>query len=376
MIFLQILLALSSLSLTAPGATPANDEKGRTKVLMHTFLIELDKMAPYLNSDKALESQKAREIVGSSLKVMESKLRHPPTALQDSPGFRISFGMFADHIEKTKQAFDRGELDHTRIRLNSTTALCAACHMQTPQMSRLSPFSTMEERFKSVNFDNANFLFVIRRFPEALAMYDELARQYPKSSVSSDQLAELYRRKLTIFGRVTRDPNAAIKNLRADLKNKNLPIDVRSNINDWISSLEKWKGEKKDPSKMNTADLVTYAAKSLPSNLNRKIAPSDPQLLNILRVSGLLYERLFSEPSSEKTQELLYYLALCERSLAPMYFYSVSEIYLKECIVRYPQRPFSQKCYDAYADGMRERYFGKMPPEGVTQSLEALKKYL
>lgn len=359
-----------------PSALAADEDRGRVKVLMHTFLMELEKMSPYISSENALNSPKAREIVGSSLKVLETKVKNPPPMLKESPGFRISFSMLADHIDKTKQAFDQGEYEHTRLRLNGTTALCAGCHTQTPKISKFSPFSSMEERFRNSTFDNASFLFVIRRFPEALAMFDELARNYPKSVVTSDQLSELYRRKLTIFARVTRDPQAAIDNLNEDLKNDKLPADIRANIKEWMASLEKWKSEKADPAKMNTADLLAYANKALPAQMNRKVAPSDPQLLNILRISGLLYERLFAEPNSPKAQEILYDLAICERSLAPLYFYSLSEIYLKECIVRYPKQAFSKKCFDAYREGMTERYFGKPIPKGVEASIEALKDYL
>lgn len=372
----RFLTFVGALMVALPCAQAANDDRGRVKVLMHTFLMELEKMTPYLNSDKALNSPKAKEIVGSSLQVLESKIKNPPPMLKESPGFRITFGMLADHIEKTKMAFDHGEMELTRLRLNSTTAFCAGCHTQTPKISQLSPFASMEQRFNNSNFENANFLFVIRKYPEALTMFDELARKYPKSTIESDQLSELYRRKLTIFARVTKDPQKAIENLNQDLKNEKLPADIKNNIKEWIVALEKWKSEKTDPSKMSTPELLAYVSKALPPKMDRKIAPSHPQLLNILRLSGLLYERLFEEPNGPKAQELLYDLALCERSLAPLYLYSVSEVYLKECIVRYPKQSFSQKCYDAYRDGMTERYFGQSIPEPIEASLQALKQYL
>ena len=73
---------------------------------------------------------------------------------------------------------------------------------------------------------------------------------------------------------------------------------------------------------------------------------------------------------------MLYLLARCERSLAPLYWYSLSEIYLKECIVQFPKQSYGKKCLDAYEQGMHERYFGKPIPEGVKNSIESLKRYL
>ncbi|MGE0526598.1 MAG: hypothetical protein AB7P49_05995, partial [Bdellovibrionales bacterium] len=192
---------------------PADDHGAQVKPLMHVFLMELEKLSPYLNSEKGLESEKAKEQISSSLSILERKVRNAPPSIKENPGFRISFSLLSDHIVKTKAVFEKGEYDYARMRLNGTTALCAACHLQTPKVSTFSPFSGLEERIRAVNFNNASFLFVIRRYPEALAMYDELARKYPESKVTSDELKDLYRRKLSIFARVTKDPRQALENL-------------------------------------------------------------------------------------------------------------------------------------------------------------------
>lgn len=56
------------------------------------------------------------------------------------------------------------------------------------------------------------------------------------------------------------------------------------------------------------------------------------------------------------TQEMLFWLAKCERSLSTLDWYSLNEIYLKECIVQYPKQSYSKACYDAYAEGMQTFY--------------------
>lgn len=354
----------------------ASEEDGRIKALMHSFVLEFSKMSPYLVNEQVFTSAKGRETINESLKNLSSKIKSPPPGLKQSPGFRITYGLLADHLQKTQQAFDSGEMEYARMRVNGIGNLCAACHMQAPKISHFSAFEFVTERNKTVTFENAEFLFVIRRYDEVLPMLDKLVREYPKSSITSDQLNEAYRRKLAIFARVFKDPNAAIENLNQDLKNKEIPVDVRRNIESWLTTLNDWKKEKVDPSKLKTPELIQYVSKNLPKDLGRKIAPGSPQLLQVLRLSGLLYERLYRDDEGDQTQALLYYLAQCERSLAPLYWYSVNEIYLKECIVQYPKKSYSKKCYDAYREGMQERYFGRPMPEGVTLSLEALRRYL
>jgi hypothetical protein len=227
-----------------------------------------------------------------------------------------------------------------------------------------------------VSFDNANFFFLIRRYDFALNQFEKLIRGYPTSGVSSDQLNEVFRRRLAIYVRVLRNPKLGVLALKEDLKNTKLPRDTRQNVLEWISALEKLSLEPTDVSEWKTPALIAYVNKKLPFQANRKMPTSDPQLITMLYLSGLLYERLYKEPSGPYTQELLYNLAICERSLAPVIWYSISEIYLKECVVKFPRQPFSKKCFDAYEDGMRERFMGRTPPESIRQSIEALRSYL
>jgi cytochrome c556 len=376
LIYLLAAATMNGAAADSPPEPKATD--GATKGLMHAFVLEFAKMNPYLTGDKAFNSAEGKATIGKSLKVLANKVKDPPPALEKSPGFRITFGLLADHLRKTEEAWRAGETDNVRMRVNGVGNLCAACHMQAPKISNFSAFEFVTERSKAANFHNAEFLFVIRRYDDALALYDQLVRGYPKSGITSDQLTEAYRRKLAIFARVYRDPVKAGANLAEDLKNSNLPADIRKNIEGWSAALTAWKSEKTDPAKLTTPQLLDYAAKNLPADLVRKIAPDNPQLLNLLRISGLLYERLYREPPApnKDTQGLLYFMAKCERSLAPLYWYSVNEIYLKECVVQYPKQAYSKKCFDAYQEGMQERYFGRPLPESVQTSIEAMKQFL
>jgi hypothetical protein len=369
-------LALVALVLFNVGVASAEDDKGRTKALMHSFVLEFAKMSPYLADEKEFNSEKGKAVIGESLESISTRIKKPTALIKDNSGFRISYELLSDHILKTKEAFDRGEMEYARMRVNGIGNLCAGCHMQAPRIAKFSAFEFVVGKNEQINFENAEFLFVIRRYDESLAQFDKLVREFPKGSLVSERLPEVYRRKLAIFARVYRDPISAINNLTEDLKNKSLPLDIRKNIEAWVESLNSWKQEKSNPEEMPTEQLLAFVAGSLTSDAGRNIAPSHPQLLKLLRLSGLLYERLYKEPNGKYTPQILYYLAACERSLSPLYWYSLNEIYLKECIVKFPANSFAKKCYDAYRSGMQERYFGKPLPEGVRQSLEALKKYL
>lgn len=369
-ILFSTLVFMSSLAL-------AEEDMGPTKALMHTFVLEYAKLSPYLQSEQDFASSKGKETVKDSLNVLAKKVqRTPPPVLNESSGYKISYSLLSDHILKTKEVFERGELEYARMRMKGLGNLCSNCHMQVPRVSNFSAFEFVVGRSQQVTYENADFLFTIRRYPEAAHLFDELIRKYPESGISSDLLPSAYRQKLAVLVRVGRDAKVAEASLNEDLKNKNLPQDVRQNVISWLSAIEKWKAEKTDPAKLSTAELIKFAERNIPMDIGRKIAPGHPELLNLLRLSGLLYERLYSEKNTKNSQALLYYLARCERSLGPSYWYSINEIYLKECIVRFPKQAYSKRCFQAYEEGMRERYFGKRVPEPIEQSIEALKSYL
>jgi hypothetical protein len=338
--------------------------------------MEVAKISPYLNNAVAFSSPEGKRVVGEALSRLKEKTESPPPAFEKTPGFRITFNLLADHVQKTKVIFDKGEMEYARFRLNGMTNLCAFCHTQTPVSKTGSPFAAFNYKSDLANFDNASFFFVMRRYDIALSQFEKLIREYPQSGASSEQLSEIFRKRLAIYVRVLRSPKLGALALRDDLKNSKLPSDIRANVKEWAEALDKLAEEPQTVSDMKTPELLAYVTKRMPIQPDRKIPTSDPQLINLLNLSGLLYERLYKEPNGPNTQEILYRLALCERSLSAVIWYSVSEVYLKECVVQFPKQSYSKKCLEAYEDGMRERFFGKPIPDAIQESIKAMKDYL
>ena len=357
-----------------PANTP---ERGKTKALMHFFYGEISQLRPYLVSEEKFADPKAQALIKKSLEnlVQKTDSLHPPAEIEASPGFKTTFYLIADHFKKTQEVFLAGELEYARVRLNGTTNLCVQCHTQVPDKKSNFGFGATATELSEVNYPNAEFLFITRRFDSSLNQFDQLARNYPKSGLKSDELNDLYRKKLAIFARVKRDPTLAINNLTEDLKNSNLPADVVANLKSWIETFNKFKSEGVQLNKMNDRELMAYANKNLSLEPSRKIAPANPEAVKLLYLSGLFYERLMKDPHGKNSGEWLYYLGLCEKSLSNLYWYSLADIYWKECIVTNAKTPIAQRCYKAYDESMRAKFTGE-PSPSVKQSLEVLKKYL
>lgn len=337
------------------------------------------KLRPLISSEAEFENPKAQPQIAASLNTLEKQLsRNAPKGIENNPGFRITYDLLAQHLRQTKKAFDAKKLPYARQRLNATTNFCMTCHTQTPE-AKASFFGPLNEDsgLKPITVSNAEYLFITRRYDQALSKIDALVRQYPKSDLKSDNFMDVYRRKLAIFARVYRKPKDAIANFKADLASKEIPMDVRRNVEAWIQFFENWQKEKEDPAEFPTDKLLSFVEKNMPIEQTRQISPADPDVVAKLRFSGLLYERLFKEGNSPSAQKLLFYLSGIERQLSPLYWYSLSDAYLRECVIRYPKQSYSQKCYDAFATDLKNRYLdqGKGDDE-VEAQLAGLKPYL
>jgi hypothetical protein len=97
---------------------------------------------------------------------------------------------------------------------------------------------------------------------------------------------------------------------------------------------------------------------------------------------GQLHRLAYQEnqlQAQDDRAELLYWLAICDRVLEYQFQYSLSELYLKECIVGYPGSKYARQCYNELERDMVFSYSGSSGthiPEDVKNSLETLKQSL
>jgi len=361
---------------TKQAKEPAPD-RWQLMNLMHTFERELSALRPYLVSDEKFQDPKAKPEIQKSLDSLESAVKsaRPPT-IETNPGLNLNFSMMSYHIQRTKRVFERGNYEYARRNLNATTGFCVTCHTQTPVPKASLGGLWVDPTSEPVSLESAEFLFITRRFDLALERYDQLARKFPKSGLQPGQLADVYNRKVALFARVMRDPQAAIENLKKDLENKELPADIQTNLKAWIGDFERWKNESPKLTEMSRDVFLEHVRKIRPTQ-TRTLVPSDPDLVRNLRISGLLYEHLMKDPSGDGAQEILYDLALFERQLAKLYWYSPYQSYLRECVLKFPKKPLSKSCFEMYESEVTEQFAGRSAlPEDVRSSLEALRRTL
>jgi hypothetical protein len=358
----------------------AEDREIREK--MHQFYANLIYLKPYIVSKKEFEDPKNKEKI---LKILNSfsvqSGGKAPERVAKSKGFRMTFDLLSQHLSDTKKYIESGDAGWIAwSKLNATTQFCIACHTRVPVNQDLPEFAWTRgdtKNMEQASLADANFYFIARLFDRAISIYDRKIRSYKDSKMRTDELGEIYQKKIAYFARILRDPKLAIESLNEDLKNKALPVETISDIKTWLRAFEEWKNEKgQDPSKMSDKDLAAFAEKIVEDNTGgRSISLSDPYVVNLMRVSGLLYERLVAQPKEEYEPTFLYLLSKCERALMPLSIYSLADIYLKRCVQDYPKHPVAKKCFAEYELYMKTR-LGTSRSSDVLKSIEALKRYI
>lgn len=136
--------------------------------------------------------------------------KNPPSTLNASQGFRINFGLLQDHLKRSLELVEKGEIDYASHAPHlGYELLCQLPHAGPPTLEQLT-FAFLDKSDKPANLNDANLLFLTRRTDAAMDEFNQLIRKYPESGISSAELPELLKKKVTIIARVQRDFKAGV----------------------------------------------------------------------------------------------------------------------------------------------------------------------
>lgn len=366
---ITLLILLSFYSLSAYS----EPQESKLPVLMHSFYATLQELRPYINSEEEFKNPKNRDKVKSLLKKLENKIDgNKVKDLSNAAVFDVTYELLGSHIRETNYLYEHEIYGAAHNNLKATTGLCIMCHERLPKPASLE-YNTFIGKEKPVdNLSDAEFFYISHEFDQAITIYDSIVRKYDGTPNDFD-FDQIYKRKIAFFARIQRNPKNAIANLKADAANLKLPTEVKQNLKDWIQYFETWnKEQKNDPAKLSDKKFLEYAkVETEKYTSGQKIHISDPYIINLLRLSGLLYENIFKKPNNAHAAEMLYLLAKCERDLSPIQKYNLSDIYLKKCVISYPKSGVARKCFNDYEISMKLKF--KADSEYIKSHIEGLR---
>src|SRR3989338_3827985 len=366
---LVFLTAIGTLATVVP-----QEELSSTKSIMSQFLTHLTGLRKYMGSQEIFTDPKNNYEISMHLKEFSklAKKAHEDVNLQKT-NFKFSREVLEEHIIDTERLFRLGNKSFARWKLSSTLSVCMSCHTQMPgtskvfeEIRRLKPLTS--------DFEQAEFLFAIRDFESAYKIYDQAILSFPKGSFDSSQIEMALGRQLMYFSRIKKDPAAALVVFEKYRQLKNLPAVTRADIASWVQQFQKWT---KQPLPSLTKATDQQILDFVKSKIDVKRKSQDIDFVTYLQVSGLLYEFLQYRPESKVVPEILYWLSICDRAMHNTFFYSLADLYLRECITKYPTDPIALKCFQEYETQVILGYTGSRGvdmPQEVADDLKQLEK--
>lgn len=341
---------------------------GETMVLLYPMIFSEDK----------LETSQNQKLLDLAKKLKNLFSQAQPFIAQKSPTYQMSFQLLSDYLDSVVNNDNPAFLPQIKYRLRSLGDFCVSCHTQD------NKFRTLFTNIKQPNLSNtlayAEFNFATRNYLVAHDYYEKYLLLTPNLP-DGDVLKALHR-ILTIFVQVLNDPHKALE-IFTQFKNMEVFSDsIKSYITGVVTALNMLSEEKLDEIKIVTfRELQEYVTRFLgDSNANQPFIISTPQLeIERLWLRGLLFRYLNNSPQAEQMPMLLYWLALCDRSLGYGYDYTLADFYIRQCITRYSSHPFARRCFEEYK-GYVEFYFTTptepIVPIEIHRELNELEKYL
>ncbi len=338
----------------------------QAKAVMGNIYDSYVKIIPYAYSTKdlseSLKNKKDKEELINNLSDLSLFFKSAKHAeFFQRPGFKPSLEAISNHLDETILSVEADSFIFAQKRLNVIGALCVTCHSQLPDSVSKNAFkenvkSEKRERFDS-DFSYANYLYLVRRFDESKKYFHKVIDEALAKSqnISNREIVASLRKIISIDTKIKFNFEKAKDAIAKWEKDPRFSQNDKKMINRWGTSLKKWKGFTPSAIKAITGFIGINLS---PLDMKKEIIFTGEEDITLLISSGVLLNFLVENPKSEHAPEILYWLSMAEYRMGNSYFYSLGDLYLKDCIRKYPASPYAKKCYQEYADSIEAGYSG------------------
>ena len=342
----------------------------------------LSDLVPYLTDPKAFMEKKNEKLVSEKITELQAafKAAKHDTLLKEDL-FAPSYALINENISESLGAFKNGKKDYAHWRLKEVTSLCLDCHTRLPT-TYSSSFQNGDLQIDHSKFKSPYNLgiaqLIVRRYIDAK---DSFTREIQDRLVKKEFIGlELpFKQLLLIETKVLKNPENLSLSLKQYALKKQLPDPIKRLLVAWTGRLDHWKGNQllKTGFK-NDKEVERFIGAEL-KPLKVSAGSSDGSDVDLLFASGLLSNYLFENPKSEFAPQLSYWLGWTEKNLKRDQFFGSGDLFLKQCIKRYPTHPIARECLNEYKESVGFDFSGSSGthiPKDVKKELDDLEKLL
>lgn len=336
--------------------------------------LTMESLFPILFSDNE-PTEKQQKTLKNSVKKLSDLFKdvEPHIGLK-SPTYRISFEVIETQLSQALSALKYKNFNYTKSILRDFTTICTTCHTQDSQLRTLFP-NVKRDTFNS-DFSYAEFNYMTRNYSTAIDYYNRLLKSGPQTKES--ELLSIMKRMITIYLQINYRPDDAIKQLNKLKAYQYHTKFSRRTLDEWLAGLKDLKRNKKSLPKIRSIDQLNVHVNKILGDLREPGSaqfPNKRERISRIWLRGELYHYLNANPSKEETPVILYWLSIVDRSINYSLYYSLADLYLKECMIKFDTHPYAKKCLEEYRAHVILSYSGSRGtdiPEDIQNELKAL----
>ena len=371
-IVLACLMAFASTAQASP--TPKRENLNLIMTNIGETMVEI---YPLVVAKRTFEKNEIDTIYNALLRLSDLFAAAKPFLNEKSDGYQISYEFVSEYLEVVKTELAKHHIDYARSHLHALGEICTTCHTQDTTLRTLFSGTTRNQ------FDNdysyAEFNYMTRNYDEAVKYYEKhLTSPYKKTEI---EIVQPLQRIITIYTQVNNRPADGISKLKKYLTLKDHSIDTEIQLENWIRGLEQLDASGMISEKPVSFDkLKLYTSKYLGDldKLKIEIYSNAKQEVQRVWLRGQLYHYLNGNPDANEIPMILYWLSVADRSIAYNYYFSMTDLYLKQCVLKYPKHRYAHRCYREYREYVDYTYTrkGDPIPAGIKKELRELKMKL
>lgn len=377
--FIQILLIVLASFMVIAGTTHASSvssPKNLNQVMDEIGKVMVD-IYPLVVAKRALKKAEIQKIEKALDNLSKFFSDAKPFIKQKSDGYQVSYEFVSEYLKVVKSVLARQHIDYARSHLYALGEICTTCHTQDSTLRTL--FSGTTRDHFDTDYAYAEFNYMTRNYDEAVKYYEmHLSSPVKKTEI---EIIQPLQRIITISTQVNNRPTEGITRLKKYLKLKDHTMDTEIQLENWIRGLEQLNNNGLINDKpVNFDALKSYTEKYLGEldKLNIELYSNAKQEVQRVWLRGQLYHYLNDKPAADEIPMILYWLSVADRSIAYNFYFSMTDLYLKQCVMKYPKHPYAHRCYREYREYVDYTYTrnNEPIPEGIKKELRELKMKL
>ena len=355
------------LLLWLPGLTAARQDDS-IQALMSQISESMLQLLPMINQ-KSPDMRVLNTEVGRLNNLFKAAGSHFEKAEITS---QLNYFMISEQLALASDYAQENNLYSVKTTLAEAFQLCASCHTLDRHSRRAFGVSRLKDLDE---FLAAEYSFLTRDYESALTSYKNYL-----SNVSDDY----YRRALAldrilgITAGVYGDPALTRDTLRSLLPHLSPLSAEQVRVKDWVDvmiRLIRAPDDIQSPTHVKTmSEMDQFLGSEWPATQSALTWNEQQAYWIIIRSS--LNQFMQGEPGKDEMPQLLYWLAVSDRSLHYRFYESLSRRYLDRCIRDYPDHAYARKCFDEYELLMIVSYSGSggiNVPVEIQQELNELR---